>query len=355
MKYSVVALFILIAGIDLIFSQADTLRLHQLQVIGSHNSYKQAIAPELFRFLEEKDTTGGMLSLQYEHIAITEQLDMGLRNLELDIYIDDKGGRYARPKGLELVEDQPEYDPEGKMEAPGFKMLHVPDIDFRSEYLTLEDCLKALRKWSFEHPSHEPVFITLEAKDGKANHFGTKPEPFTEKAFAALDSVLLNDLGKDHLITPDGVRGNYTTLEAAVLDHQWPVLKEARGKFLFILDDKGRKKELYRKGHPSLRNRVLFVCAEPGTPEAGAMILNNPDDPRIPELVRKGYIIRTRADANTKEARNNDYSGFEAAKKSGSQIITTDYYLPSRLFRSSYHIMFGGNRYVRENPVSVSK
>lgn len=334
-------------------AQQDTLRIDQLQVIGSHNSYKKAIAPKLFEYLVEKDSTKSIYGLQYEHIPILEQLNMGLRNIELDVYADAKGGRFAHPKGMDLVKDQPAYDTGGKMDKPGFKMFHVMDIDFRSQYYLLSDCLEDLRKWSGAHPDHEPVFITLEPKDDRENRFGTSAEPFTSYIFDELDAAIIKHLGKGHIITPDAVRGKYTTLEDAVLHNNWPILQDAKGKFLFILDAHGEKQERYAKNHPSLKGRVLFINAGAGRPEAAAMILNNPEDENIPKLVKKGYIIRTRADSNTKEARNNDYSHFEAAKKSGAQIITTDYYLPSKLFKSDYHISFKNGMYVRNNPVTT--
>ncbi|APY10554.1 hypothetical protein BWZ22_04555 [Seonamhaeicola sp. S2-3] len=333
-------------------AQQDALKINQIQVIGSHNSYKKAIAPKLFEYLIEKDSTKKVYSLQYEHIPILEQLNMGLRNLELDAYADAKGGRFAHPKGMDLVREQPDFDSEGKMNKPGFKMFHIMDIDFRSEYYLLSECLDDLKKWSESNPTHEPVFITLEPKDDSANLFGSSAEPFTSEVFDRLDATIIKHLGKQHVITPDDVRGKYATLEQAVLNNNWPTLEEAKGKFLFILDAHGEKQERYISNHPSLKGRILFVNAKAGKPEAATMILNNPNDENIPNLVKKGYLIRTRADANTKEARNNDYSRFEAAKKSGAQIITTDYYLPSKLFKSDYYISFKNNTYVRKNPVT---
>ncbi|HVV07201.1 MAG TPA: Ca2+-dependent phosphoinositide-specific phospholipase C, partial [Puia sp.] len=72
----------------------DDLPINKIQVIGSHNSYKKAIDPALFRMFQQRDSAGAS-SLDYEHIPLTEQLDMGLLNLELDCYVDEKGGRYA--------------------------------------------------------------------------------------------------------------------------------------------------------------------------------------------------------------------------------------------------------------------
>jgi hypothetical protein len=238
------------------------------------------------------------------------------------------------------------------MKKPGFKVFHMPDIDFKTSCYTFEICLQELKKWSDANPDHVPVFITLEPKDGDANFFGTKPEDFTAELFNQVDNVLIRELGKDKLITPDMVRGKYKTLEEAVLKNNWPTLKKAKGKFLFILDNNGAKRDLYAQNHPSLKGRAIFINAEPGKPEAATLFRNNPEDIEITDLVKKGYLIRTRADADTKEARANDYSRFNAAKNSGAQIITTDYYLPSAFFNSPYQIKYDDGTYTRANPVN---
>ena len=330
----------------------EDLPINKIQVIGSHNSYKKAIDPALFRMFQERDSVSAS-KIDYEHIPLIEQLDMGLLNLEIDCYADERGGKYAHPKGLEWAKGQAPYDPEGLMKEPGFKILHIPDLDFRSDALTLKRCLSELREWSDKHRDHYPVFITLEAKDGASrNKELTEPEPFTPVLFDELDKVLEEGLGKEHLITPDMVRGHYATLESAVLSGNWPSLKAARGKFLFILDDHDRKRDMYITGHPSLKGRVLFVNAEPGAPEAATMIRNDPTMPEIKYLVEKGYIVRTRADADTKEARTNDKTEFMAACASGAQIITTDYYRKSTRFKSDYVVRFEGeSKYVRIDPV----
>lgn len=330
---------------------SDDLPINRIQVIGSHNSYKQAIDPALFRAFSQRDSVSAS-KLDYEHIPLTDQLDMGLLNLEIDVYADEKGGKYAHPKGLDWAKGQAPYDTDGIMNEPGFKVLHVPDLDFRSDALTFKRCLQKLREWSEKHPDHYPVFITLEAKDGASKNTElTVPEPFTGKIFDELDQALTDNLGKEHLLTPDMVRGQYPTLESAVQHNNWPTLKTAKGKFVFILDDNKHKRALYMEGHPSLKGRVLFVNADPGTPEAAIMLRNDPNMPEIKSLVERGYIIRTRADADTREARTNDRSSFIAACNSGAQIITTDYYRKSTHFPSDYVVSFEGNKYCRLNPV----
>jgi hypothetical protein len=345
---------LLFAGtIQLSQAQNDTLKINQIQVIGSHNSYRHNIEPDLYNFIQAKDTTRSLKGLQYTHISLTDQLNKGLRQLEIDVQGDPQGGKFVHPKGLDIVKSQEAYDPNGEMKKPGFKVFHMIDIDFRTSCYTLQGCLAELKKWSDANPDHVPVFITLEPKDDDS-YLGTKAEKFTSELFDALDKELRKGLG-NKLITPDMVRGKYKTLEEAVLNNNWPTLKKAKGKFLFILDNNGAKRDLYALNHPSLKGRAVFINAEPGKPEAATIFRNNPEDAAIADLVKKGYIIRTRADADTKEARANDYTHFNAAKTSGAQIITTDYYLPSTFFNSPYQIKYDDGTYVRVDPVNGEK
>jgi len=83
-------------------------------------------------------------------------------------------------------------------------------------------------------------------------------------------------------------------------------------------------------------------------------VMNDPvrDEAKIRDLVRQGFMVRTRADADTKEARANDLSRFEAAQRSGAQVITTDYYIPDRSIDDRYIVRFEGGGLIRANPVT---
>ncbi|MBC8109598.1 MAG: phosphatidylinositol-specific phospholipase C1-like protein [Verrucomicrobia bacterium] len=329
----------------------NNLPINHIQVIGSHNSYKIAIDPVLFKMLSKYDSAN-FSKIEYSHVPLSEQLNMGLLNLEIDIYADTKGGKYAHPKGLTLAKNQVFYDTT-LMKEPGFKVFHIQDIDFRSHCPTFRQCLTELKKWSDAHKNHNPIFITMNAKDDeiKSPLGFVVPEKFTPEVYDELDKTILENLGKEKLLMPDQVRGKHKTLEEAVLANNWPSVKNARGKFIFILDETGDKIAAYVKNHPSLQGRVLFANAKVGTPEAAFLIMNNAKKDNIAEMVKKGYIVRTRADSDTKEARLNDKSSFEAACKSGAQIITTDYYRKSTHFTSDYVISFENNTYFRENPL----
>jgi len=355
MKFMLPALLLLL-GISSPDSGYDDLPINKVQVIGSHNSYKQAIDTALFSMLKSKKPDVAR-TLEYSHIRLSDQLDLGLRNLEIDVYADTKGGRYAHPKGLEweAAAHPPIYDPAGEMMKPGFKIFHVQDLDFRSNCPSFSGCLKELKAWSDQHKDHYPIYITMNAKDEELEVPGyTIPEKFSPGVFDLLDKEILDNLGREYLITPDDIRGRYPSLESAVLAGHWPTMAEARGKFIFILDEKGEKRAGYIQGHPSLTKRVLFADADPGTPEAAFLILNDPQKEEeaatIREMVKKGYMVRTRADADTEEARRNDKSRFQAACQSGAQIITTDYYNRSAFFSSDYIVRFGNGKYIRSTP-----
>jgi Phosphoinositide phospholipase C, Ca2+-dependent len=337
---------------------SDHARMNQIQVLGSHNSYKQAIDPSLLSLLK-KNGDHRLEGLEYSHIPIEKQLDLGLRALEIDVVYDPEGGRYAHPRGIAVVAENhlppgPPYDPDGVMNKPGFKVMHIPDMDFRANAYTFQQELALLKAWSDAHPHHLPIPITMNAKDdgAKRTDFVTLLK-FDKAAFDAWDAEIVAGLGHQRLITPDDVRGKYPTLEAAVLAHAWPTLASARGKFLFVLDETGPKLDTYVEGHPSLRGRIMFTDSTEGRPEAAFRIVNEAprDAAYIQYLVRSGYYVRTRADSDTVEARKGDYSRWQQALISGAQVISTDYYQPDSAFGTGYHIQLPGGQPGRWNPL----
>jgi len=339
--YIVVSLFISLLALQCsgYKNNPEEIKLNQIQVIGSHNSYKIAIEKPLFNYLLIKDSS--LISLEYEHIPLTDQLNLGLRGLELDVYNDPEGGYYSDPKGLEIVkslgaEPKP-FDVEKKMRTPGLKIFHVQEVDFRSNQLLFKDALKELKKWSNANDGHTPIIITINVKDGEIPQT-RKPLTFTAEALKSIDVEIREVFSEERLITPDMVRGNFKTLEEAVLKNGWPELNKLKNRFLFVLDEGDEKTNRYLEEFPNLNGAVLFVNKEEHNPNAGFRIINDPvkDFEKIKTLVKLGYMVRTRSDADTKEARENDYSRFEKAKASGAQVITTDYYLPSSLFKSDF-------------------
>jgi hypothetical protein len=339
-------------------SSHDAVKLNDIQVIGTHNSYHAGLAPSEAKLMQERNPQV-YEALEYRHAPLDQQFNAGVRQIELDIFADSAGGRYAHPKGPEAVAaanlpKDPEFDPDGLMNAPGFKVLHLQDFDYRSTCQQLIACLRIVRAWSHSHPKHLPVFILLETKqsDLPPQYHATTPEKFSSATFDALDAEIRSVFSAGEMITPDQVRGRHATLEEAVLRHEWPTLNAARGKVIFLMDQRPVG-PVYLEGHPSLRNRIIFTNAEPGQPDCAFTEENEGSQETIAALVRKGYLVRTRTDADTKQARTNDTTRREIALASGAQLLSTDYPASEPSQWTGYSVSLPGGAVARCNPVAA--
>ena len=102
----------------------------------------------------------------------------------------------------------------------------------------------------------------------------------------------------------------------------------------------------------------MFAYSKPGTPEAAFVIVNDPDNaPRIQQYVKQGYIVRSRCDGGTKEARSGDYTEMRKAMASWAQIISTDYYKPDdragKKGWTNYQVKFPKGELARIDSVSA--
>lgn len=328
--------------------------MNHIQVIGSHNSYKQRIEPQLMSMLLATDSAA--LGLDYEHLSIREQLDLGLRGLEIDVVHDPDGGRFSRPLGLTLLADKGisplPYDTANELSKGGLKVIHVPDIDFRSHCLSFKNCLQEVKEWSRANPGHVPVIITINPKDsGRDEPGAVKVLPFTSAVLDSLDQEILDIFSWDDLITPDLVQGKFSSLREAVTTEGWPLLENCEGKILFVLDAGASITTSYLR--PSLKGKPMFPNVEEQHPYAGFFIMNEPKTQlqEIQQKIKQGFMVRTRADADTKEARALDYSRMEAAIASGAQLISTDYYLKKLSPGTKFQVMFSTGKYQSCNPI----
>ena len=346
------------------FTQAATpswggdgnVRINQIQVIGSHNSYHAGLLPGIARLVQQRDPKE-FAGLDYAHAGLDVQLSHGVRQIELDIFADSKGGRFAHPAGQKVlaqagIPTDPDPYPESVMLKPGFKVMHMQDLDYASNCQPFVACLQIVRSWSRAHPEHVPIFILVETKQHLPDNKNpwTAVEPFTADTLDALDAEIHSVFSADEMITPDQVRGHHRTLEKAVLKGGWPTMERARGKVIFLMDqtDVGT---LYLEGHPSLRGRVLFTNAIPGQPDAAFIEKNEGDEATITALVRQGYLVRTRADADTVEARSNDGRRRDSALRSGAQIVSTDYPQSEPARWTGYTVALPNGLPARCNPV----
>jgi hypothetical protein len=339
------------------FRHQQCLRLNQVQVLGTHNSYKQPTTPEVLDAVFSIDQSLGE-GLDYSHPPFGVQLgQQGVRQFELDVFADPEGGRWANRIVLDALGLPNPVIPE--LTEPGFKVLHAQEIDFNTHCYSLVNCLQQLKYWSFFNPLHLPIAIMLELKvDPVPDPVGlgfVQPLPFGPAELDALDAEIRSVFSEDEIISPDDVRGDYATLEEAVLDGNWPTLREARGKVMFLMDNGGQFRDDYRDGHPSLEGRPIFTNSFPGEPDAAFVKVNNPigQVERIQQLVSDGYVVRTRSDEPTIQARSNDRTQLEAALASGAQWISTDYPSPNMSPFSDYVVELPGGAVGRCNPVNT--
>jgi hypothetical protein len=296
----------------------NTLRTNQVQVLATHNSYH----------IEQDSPIQSPPNMQYTHPPLDQQLALGVRGFELDV---------ANP-------------PNGS-----FPVLHTPVIDATSNCTPLAQCLEVVRTWSTAHPGHVPIFILIEPKNDDID-FTIDPtlRRFDAAGVDQLDEAVRAALGPQ-LITPDSVRGRAKTLRAAVTGRGWPTLSKTRGKVLVALNTSGAIRDALLQGHPSLEGRAMFVTAQVQAPSAAVIKMDDPDEAKIQQLVRQGFIVRTRADADLVEARNRDTTRRDIALRSGAQIVSTDFEVPVPAIGGDYVVQIPGGTPAGCNPVNAPR
>jgi hypothetical protein len=310
------------------------LRMNEIQVIGTHNSYHRELSPAE-RTAHDAVYGGAPIYqgfLAYSHASLPNQLGrQGVRGLELDLYPDPAGGLYANPLLRQRLAAGPLM--ERDWYRPGIKVMHTHDLDYNSTCVRLVSCLRLVRRWSRANGGHVPLLVMLELKgtDPVAGPAGGVPvPPWNGAALNALDAEIRSVFRGDELITPDDVRQRGLTLNQSVRRRGWPALRRARGKVVFLMDnDPGQVSAAYLRRRPNLEGRVLFTNARPGTPDAAFVKRNEPTGAanlrRIRRLVRAGYLVRTRSDIPLTTVTSGDRAQLRAALRSGAQLISTDF------------------------------
>ena len=327
--------------------------LNQFQVIGSHNSYKKVLNLGVKKELRKLNPKLAA-QIDYGHINIVEQLNSGIRHLEIDVLKDPNGGLYLRPWAERFSSEAlfSEHEIE-QLSIPGFKVMHIPGVDVQSHCVLFSDCLNNLKKWSQANPLHYPIVVMINVKETGTS---IDPQPptlkFKASDYHSLDAVIKQTLS-DSLFTPDNLRKSTLSLNETVTQFGWPNVDLLKQKFIFLFDGKKSQTSLYKKNRPSLRGASMFAHYEADQPEAAFMIVNNPIKhfEKIQKLIASGYMVRTRADANLSATNSQRTMQFNAAKNSGAQVISTDFIPGSpQQARFNYVVQFDEGHLVRTNP-----
>jgi hypothetical protein len=308
------------------YPEDGSLRVNQMQVLGTHNSYHVRPPRELVPN-EPAD---------YAHPALDEQLAQGVRSLEIDV-----------------------------QNAPTFPVYHSIIVDQASNCPTLAACLATVERWSRANPGHAPLTIFLELKQLPTNSnpivqkviddFVNQNElaPWDAAALDRLDTTVRRVFKRD-LVTPDEVRGKQPTLRSAITSSGWPTLGKTRGRVMVIFNSETMR-ATYLEGRPSLQGRPMFVIApDARLPSAAFVSVPLPNPATIEPLLQQHMIVRTQADADAVEARADDLTRAANAIQSGAQVVATDYPVPDPTI-GPYVVRLPTTAIARCNPVTAPK
>ena len=259
----------------------DNLRLHHIQVIGIHNSYKQNTYPNT------------LPAFDYGHPPLTAQLEeKHVRLFELDIYApvpnptsnnNTTNGEFIIPVG------------------------HVTGFDDTNTCDHLAECLAPLDAWSTSANKKDAslVVVQIEIK-----------QEFSVAEWDIFDVICRQFWnGGQRIITPSSLQVEGLTLRESIIDGTlgstngaleddeghpgggWPRLSTTARHAMFLLDNS------YATYIADLSPRVAFpmFAASDSQDAAGQAVvlkINTPDVALIQDKVAQGYLVRTRADAD---------------------------------------------------------
>lgn len=183
-------------------SSVGFLRLDEAQFRGSDNSYH--LAPQR-EFVPD--------AFDYTHLPLAGQLDrQGIRHFDFDTAVAD----HLRPPDV----------------AVG---LAAADPGSLCNFLS--GCLWALGRWADAHPDHLPIVVAIGPNIAQDVH------PF----LFDIQYEIRGFIGRDRLFVPDDLQGDHPTLAGAVERDGWPTVDALRGRFIFVLTDRGLSRDYYRE------------------------------------------------------------------------------------------------------------
>ena len=292
----------------------DELAYNELQVIATHNSY--ALPPTWLQTqVIDLVEPGQGAALQYSHAPLWDQLDEGIRSMEIDV----------------------------RWNGEAFSVSHVPLVANRSTMPDFALGLREIALWSDAHPAHLPISIMIEAKN---DYMFLDPalKAFDAGACDALDAVIVDAMGS-RLFAPADVLGDAPNLRAAVADGGagWPSGGDMRGRVLFFYADSEGTREACSKGAVEASDRAVFASSRTGVDSAVFAVRDDPRDAATAADLAAGMIVRVRADADlaTSAAER------DLALATGAQIVSTDFPPSEPQAGTGYFVEFPGGALAR--------
>lgn len=267
----------------------DRVTWDRVQSIATHNSY--VTAPNLVQnTVLDLVRPGEAAPLAYSHDPLWEQLEQGVRSIELDLRVHSDGS---------------------------LRLTHVPLLANGSTAPDFVLALDELALWSSSHPGHLPITVLIEFKSDFA-YLDPSLVAWSSDTLSQVDTAIIDGLG-DRVLRPAELDGD-----------TWPLVRDIRDRVLLIMHPDSHIERAY-SSLPTA-DRVMFV-ARAGEKVDAAMVAaggpvfvvhNDPTPASIAPLVEAGAIVRTRADADL----HTDPAALARALESGAQVISTDFPAP---------------------------
>lgn len=280
------------------------LKMNDLQVMGTHNSYH--VANHL--------SSAFVPSVDYTHCDINEQLTgQKIRGLEFDLWLKEDG----------TTDD--------------FKVYHDPlDPDTNCEHLS--ECLGHVKTFTGANADHHYVLIVLELKD---------TETWTIARIKAVEAAVESALGAANLIKPDDLMGStYGSVKEAAEADNWPTLASTKGKYVVYIQGFGSQKETvidnYLGEYSNLTGASFFLRCGADDPAnlpnhcafvSGVSVDTQANKDQVKALAEAGFIVRGRSDEDARQSGSeydtNDRTRLDALVANGAHFIYTDFPAPS--------------------------
>lgn len=302
-----------IAGFDIDDAIANGVKYNEVTFIGTHNSYQTASTQEYSELYSAlSDLTFGLVDASqtsFNMETLTNQLQSGIRSLEIDIETVVKDGKIS------------------------FVVSHSPILDITSNCYDFEKAIEEIKMWSDANPNHLPVTIIIEPKKSVPLLNGMKN--FNLSYANTVDELLREKLG-DTLLTPAAMMGEHESLKEMREADDWLTLEETLGKVLVLLHDT-TVTDNYINQDSTIKSQAMFPMLrydDRNESYASFIIDNEPSDAlkhKEESIDKCNLIVRTRADSYI------SYSDekYKNAVNSGAQIISTDH--PVRSYETNEH------------------
>lgn len=302
------------------------IKFNELSFIATHNSYQTAATEPLKKIYNNISfLTFGLVAegkADFCSESLTNQLNCGIRSLEMDFEIFDRNGEIS------------------------FTCMHSPHLDMTTSCYDFSLGLKEIAMWSDNNPDHLPITIIVEPK---AIAIPLEDMRFFNIDYAdELDGMFRETLG-DKLFTPADMLRDYNSFGEMRAADDWCKVEDMLGKILILLHEGGTTQD-YIDLDPSFKSQAMFPMLRQRDIErdcASFIICNDPHktaESNEEIIIEKKLIVRTMVDSYGSVSQKD----LEAAFSTDAQILSTDYPIRTDLTEGSYVVTFEGYKTVRK-------